>query len=298
MVSLNAVFNLFKQKAESKGLIFAFENNCNMSAVFVNTDPSRIKQIFSNVISNSIKFTDDGFVKVITEIVEGELLVHIEDSGVGIENIPTIFNAYTQEGSAASKSMGTGLGLSIVKTLCESLDIQLGVDSAPRCGTTFRFNLGQIIDTTPVNQKAIKKQTSDTLKKLDKKVLVVDDNDINLVIAQTMLGEQFHNVDIAKNGVTAIDLVKKYRDYDVVFIDLNMPEMDGIATSYAIRKLDIIPPPIIVAQTADATEATTKRLNAANIQHLLTKPFTQEKLTSIIDSLNLSQSRPQQPRSD
>jgi CheY-like chemotaxis protein len=184
--------------------------------------------------------------------------------------------------------MGTGLGLSIVKSLCEKLAIKLDVTSVPKCGTSFRFNLGRIITTT-INEKKTKEvENLNETGILKKKVLVADDNDINLLIAKTMLSECFEIVEIAQSGKTAIDLISKHRNYDLIFMDLNMPEMDGIETSEKINQLNLASPPIIVAQTADATEEAKTRLESANINNIITKPFTKEKLTALIHSLNIS----------
>tara|TARA_A200000159_G_scaffold1328_1_gene1501 strand:+ start:10551 stop:12425 length:1875 start_codon:yes stop_codon:yes gene_type:complete len=286
--SLKTVFSLFKQKAESKGIDYTFANNTPTTRVVIKTDPSRLSQIISNVISNAIKFTDNGFVKLSIDTDDGECFVNVEDSGIGIEDTSSIFNPYTQEGTAASKSMGTGLGLSIVKSLCEKLAIKLDVTSVPKCGTSFRFNLGRIITTT-INEKKTKEvENLNETGILKKKVLVVDDNDINLLIAKTMLSECFEIVEIAQSGKTAIDLISKHRNYDLIFMDLNMPEMDGIETSEKINPLNLASPPIIVAQTADATEEAKTRLESANINNIITKPFTKEKLTALIHSLNIS----------
>ncbi|NDW22162.1 hybrid sensor histidine kinase/response regulator [Alteromonas hispanica] len=285
--SLKTVFNLFKQKAESKGLEYTFVNNTPTASIFIHTDPSRINQIISNVISNSIKFTNNGFVKLTIDVVGGEFFVHVEDSGIGIKDTSLIFNPYTQEGTVASKSMGTGLGLSIVKSLCEKLTIQLHIDSVPKRGTCFRFNLGRVIKTATTAKKMNKAESQEKTGVSNKKVLVVDDNDINLLIAKTMLGECFEIVEIAQSGKTAIDLVSKHRNYDLIFMDLNMPEMDGIETSEKINQLNLANPPIIVAQTADATEEAKALLKTASIDNIITKPFTKEKLTALIHSLNI-----------
>lgn len=286
MPALKTVFKLFAQKAKSKGLKFQFQNTTQQQAIYVKTDVSRINQIVSNTLSNAIKFTQEGFVSLKIEILQGKLILSVQDSGIGIQDTSTIFDPYKQEGTRESKSMGTGLGLSIVKALCEKLNIRLELNSKPDAGTTFTFHLGKVLSKSENISKTPDVKTSYDKQPLKKKVLVVDDNEINLFIAKTMLEEFFEEVDIALNGPRAIALVKMNQDYDIVFMDLNMPEMDGIEASAQINQLDLEHPPLIVAQTADATEEAKLLFESTNVKHIITKPFTKDKLIGLIYNLD------------
>lgn len=286
MPILTSTFKLFGQQARKKGLAYRFFNKIDHATVMINTDTSRLKQILSNTISNAIKFTDAGHVSLEVAQVDNQTVIRISDSGRGIQDTLSIFNPYKQEGTERSKSMGTGLGLSIVKHLCEKLAIDIQVNSTLGEGSVFEFRLGaeHILDlhthAPPIPVREVEANLS------LHNALVVDDNEINLFIAKTLLEEFFTTVDTALSGQLAIEMVNSETPYDVIFMDLNMPEMDGIEAIQRIQELTIERMPQIIAQTADATEEAKLLFEHNSVSQVITKPFTREKLIEVLNKLS------------
>lgn len=279
------VFKLYGQRAKSKGLSYQFRNNTDRNTLLVNTDAARVNQILSNIISNAIKFTNDGHVSLDIYITNNKLIVSVSDTGMGIEDTNTVFEPYVQEGNQYSKVMGTGLGLSIVKNLSERLGIALSLDSKIGKGSTFAFDLGSVLNSTIDENEKRTQCVTEQLSSKFKNALVVDDNEINLFIAKTMLDEFFEQVDFVLSGSEAIKQVQEKQYYDIVFMDLNMPLMDGIETSRRIQCLKLEKMPIIVAQTADATEESRALLEQENVKEVITKPFTKIKFIDLLNKL-------------
>ncbi len=286
LVTLTSAFALFEEKARTKNLIYEFKNDTQKQAIGIHTDPTRVNQVISNLLSNSIKFTDSGFVKLTVKIVNNELLVSVADSGVGIEDTRAIFAAYNQEGGLESKSQGTGLGLSIVETLCKKLNIGLTLTSSVNAGTRFTLNMGKIHEFESPKPENEQISHSAKVDLSTKRALVVDDNEINLIVAKTLLAEHFSDVCIAYCGNEAIEKVRSSH-YDVVFMDFNMPGMNGVETAEKINQLGLPRPPIIIGQTADATDYAKMQFSDSQIKHVITKPFTQEKLLATLGQLKL-----------
>ncbi len=279
------VFRLFGQKAQAKGLSFEFDKQLKQREVWVQTDSTRLSQVLSNLLSNAIKFTDQGFVKLSIAKEDSNIWISVTDSGVGIENTDTIFDEYTQEGSDASKNQGTGLGLSIVKNLCQQLNTALNCQSTPGEGTRFAINLGPTVAAKDVTGEEATDDDPRNYVAGYAKVMIVDDNEINLFIAKTMLEDCFKSVFVAMSGKDAIELALQEQDIDIIFMDLNMPEMDGIEASKRIRELALSKQPLIVAQTADATEEAKAMFSETDVTHIITKPFTKAKLVSLFRTL-------------
>ena len=283
--SAKYIFNLFQQKALSKDLNFTLIKPNNLLNCWVNTDSTRLSQILANLVSNAVKFTTTGSVTVEVKNINQHVYIVVEDTGRGIEDTDAIFYAYEQEGSDDAKAEGTGLGLAIVKSLCTQLNISLTCHSVLGKGSRFELDMGE--QTSPSAPLPIISEldTSEASKTTFNRVLVVDDNQINLLIAKTMLNEAFNHVDVAINGKEAVEMVLNNGNYDIVFMDLNMPVMNGVDATKAINDLNLPNPPIVVAQTADATDEAVKQFAQHNVSHIITKPFTQEKLANILKRL-------------
>ena len=267
---------------------------------FVEGDALRLRQVLINLLSNAVKFTEHGEIIVRIEERDGDAdhanyRFEVEDTGVGIstENAEKIFDPFTQEdGSTTRRFGGTGLGLSICKQLIELMDGEIGVEANGSGGCTFWFTVSLTRDS----------ETSEQLQfeLLDgKDVLIVDDNATNRETLQHQLEGWNMRVESASSGPEALGLLgsraRNERPFDVVLLDMNMPEMDGIQLARAIRQSENLNSvPLIMLSSVSAIDAGDGR-DASDIDAWLTKPVRQARL---FDALSSHLSRPRRPRQD
>lgn len=278
------VERLFKDRANQKNLFYSSEIP-DKNHDFLMIDKVRLMQIISNLVSNAIKYTDSGFVKVCCQYVQGELRVEVSDSGIGIKDVEKIFEAYIQEEGAMNHgSSSTGLGLEIVKKLCDLMDLSIQV-SSDNSGTRFVLVLGR-----PVSRQNVSKQMpSGNAPKISSNlaglhILVVDDSEINREIACEMLESAGATTQQASDGYEAVRFVGSQAKFDVILMDKHMPNMNGIeATSSIMDLYDTQTPPIIIALTADAFEADNEEWFQLGLSDLITKPFDIDMLLKTIN---------------
>lgn len=258
-------------------------------------DPVRLNQILTNLISNAIKFTEKGKVSVHCSIREeqGEqqfIEFKVTDTGIGIskDKLSVIFESFTQASSNTSRKYGgTGLGLTIAKELVERHGGHISVESEISQGTTFTV----VIPYKKAKADQVPKKDSQSVS-FDKtslnglRVLLAEDNPINLLIAKKVMLDLGLVVDTAENGRVALDKLQQQR-YDLFVTDIQMPEMDGLTASSTIRKK--FPPPLseipILALTAYASKDELDECLRAGVNETLTKPFKAEKLYEKIAQL-------------
>lgn len=262
----------------------------------------RLNQILTNLLGNALKFTSEGSVRFGFKVLsntEKEIRLHffVKDSGIGIEEdkIATIFNQFTQASTQTTRKYGgTGLGLAICKRLVELQGGEIGLESTLGEGTTFWFSmnfpLGKRIHGGE-NPKLISNWTEQTLKGM--KVLLVEDNKVNVMVAKKFLQKWEIEVDVAENGQLAYEKVQT-KTYQLVLMDLNMPVMDGISSTKLIRQLpkaefQDLP---IIALTADISENVKEDILACGMNDYLTKPFAPEKLFQSLKSYYLLSPKP------
>lgn len=274
-------------RAESKGVLLTSEIDKNIYPVLTG-DPVRLNQILINLIGNAIKFTEKGEVKVKVKMLENDqskvkLEFAIEDTGIGIpeDKLDSIFESFTQASSATTRKYGgTGLGLAITKQLIELQGGTISVVSKSGVGSTFSFSL--IIKKSNVEIVATKDVTDNN--KLshpfsDVKILLVEDNLINQKVASYTLKKQGAVVEIANHGKEAIIMLRK-KKYDIILMDIQMPEMDGFETTQYIRnsiKGSINKTPII-AMTASALVSEKAKCLASGMNDYISKPFQAKEL--------------------
>lgn len=241
-------------------------------------DAVRVRQILMNILSNAIKFSPDNnevWVEVIS-LSEQEgisnLKFSVRDQGIGMtqEEQARLFVAFSQaEEGITRKYGGTGLGLSICAKLLDLMEGSISVESKKHIGSTFSFELSFSEGTRPLEQKA--EANYDNLsEQYPHQVLLVEDNMINQIIAQTMLETLGYVVTIANNGQEAVDLFKYYQ-HSIIFMDMQMPVMDGITATVEILKLDASVP--IIAMTANALNEDKKKCFDAGMKSFITKPI-------------------------
>lgn len=250
---------------------------------YVELDPSRLQQVLINLMGNAIKFTDSGEISVhvtsTSSIAEkGQILFIVKDTGIGIpaEKMDLLFDRFTQINSDRNRRYGgTGLGLAISKRLIEAMGGRIWVQSEMGKGTTFYFT----IFNRPVSEERLQKmepsiQNNHFALHHKARILVVEDNQINQKVILKVLERLGHSADLANNGFEAIESVAN-KEYDIIFMDMEMPEMDGVEATKRIHKLpNLQSVPIIIAMTANATTEDKATCFAAGMKDFLAKPIT------------------------
>ena len=284
---INDLKRTYSFRTDEKGLQFVIERSETLPSEVIG-DPIRLNQILSNLLSNSLKFTSAGSIKLkIDELQRDEkdieIRFSIEDTGIGIpkDKLDTIFESYTQASEDTTRKYGgTGLGLSIVKKLIELQGSKIEVKSDIGKGSSFSFTLKFILSATSSASKGSESTEEGTLDQLTgKRVLIAEDNKINFFVANKFLSKWGIIVSHAENGKIALDMIQN-NEYDLILMDLHMPEMDGIEASGIIReseKPEIKDIPIIALTAAIMSEHEDK-IEGLNINDYILKPFKPKEL--------------------
>jgi PAS domain S-box-containing protein len=297
---LPSMINTFKFQAEEKKIDLDYIIDEKANRILVG-DPVRLNQILINLIGNAVKFTHTGSVLVTCSIIKEQpgkcwIEFSVKDTGVGIptEKLTSIFDSFSQaDASVTRKFGGSGLGLTIAKQLVEMQNGTIAVQSKENVGTVFTVAIPyatgksrQIAKKAMLDKSAQQTSTAQHLS-----VLLVEDNDINRLYAQTILRNWNCRTDTAENGLVAVERVKN-KNYDVVLMDIQMPVMDGYEATKAIRLMQAPKNKVpIVALTANATKNDIDKCKAAGMSHYLAKPFTPEDLFhKLFDELRLKAS--------
>jgi signal transduction histidine kinase len=277
---LNNTVSLFAHPLQTKGLPLQVSIDPDIPE-HLSGDPHRLNQILNNLLSNAIKFTNEGQIQITVAIQEQTadnimLLFTITDTGVGIpaESIAYIFDSFSQASQDISRRFGgTGLGLTICKQLLQLQGGDIYVKSTVGKGTSFQFNLpfGINLNFTPVASVDTNKQENE-FPLAGKQVLVAEDNEINQKLIEFVLRKAGGTVTIANNGEEAIQHLQQNNLYDLIIMDLQMPKMDGYATTYYIRNNLRLKTPII-AMTATAMKDEQWQCLHAGMNEYMTKPF-------------------------
>ncbi len=286
------IYNLtqsLKLKAEKKEIKLQLNMEPNISPVLLG-DPVRLGQILINLLNNAIKFTHEGSVVLNIKLKEKQedtehIYFEVKDTGIGIEaeKVKSIFDSFTQEDDSITRRFGgTGLGLAIVQKLVELMKGEIKVESVKDLGSKFHFILPLKVGTA---NDLVKKEflpiDKDTL--VGKRILLVEDHDLNQMLAVNILHKYKMHVDIAETGIQAIDKLKQ-NTYDVILMDLHMPEMDGFEATEFIRKEMKNQTPII-ALTANVITKERERCKHIGMNDFIAKPFKSAELLRKITHL-------------
>jgi CheY-like chemotaxis protein len=249
-------------------------------------DKLRFAQIFMNLVSNALKFTKNGEVRLTAKQLKVQNNIHtiefcIKDNGVGIASIDKdkIFDKFVQVGRKEIDYQGTGLGLSIVKRLLELFGSDITVESELGKGTTFTFTIDFEYDMVKTTEIINNIQIDITSSKVFN-VLVVEDNHINQVITKKTMERNNFSCTVADDGYVALDILNK-EEFDVILMDINMPLINGFETTRRIR-LKGIETPIIALTAFDKNEITDEAI-AAGMNDIIVKPFESTQLFKIIN---------------
>ncbi|MCL2853621.1 MAG: ATP-binding protein [Defluviitaleaceae bacterium] len=271
-------------------------------------DEIRIKQILNNVLSNAFKYTDKGSVSmyVHTEIDDRNpdraiLVITVSDTGQGMdkEQVDKLFEVYSRFNLEANRlTEGTGLGMSITRNLINLMEGSISVESEPGKGSIFTIRLPQGIE----DSKQIGRKTAENLSKLHTtgltqmkrvqitrepmpygKVLIVDDVDMNIYVAKGLMTPYELQIDSAESGFAAIEMIEKGNEYDIVFMDHMMPQMDGIETTKRLRDMGYTRP--IVALTANAVVGQSNLFLNNGFDDFISKPIDIRNLNVVLNRM-------------
>ena len=293
--------NIIQQvTAISTPRLIALKKNITLSAAVqpgveseIIADESRIKQVLINLVGNAIKFTETGNIKLevsanmIDESLQ-ELHFAVSDTGIGIseENIQSLFIPFTQiDSTATRKHSGTGLGLSICRKIIEEMGGRIWVESELGKGSTFKFIIPVQINLVRKSQQPQQRNAAGAISGSEikpLKMLVAEDNNMNQLLATKMFKKIGYIIEIANNGKEAVEMTAKY-DYDLVFMDIHMPEMDGIEATQRILNSGRAKVPIIIAMTANAVKEAEAEYLQLGMKDIVTKPFTIDQLRKVLE---------------
>lgn len=280
-------FDLFKNKAAEKNLSYTFIPT-PMKEHSLYGDSTRLSQVISNLLANAIKFTEKGGVTFSYSVEmnnehQSRILFRVQDTGIGIaeDKIDKIFESFEQaDDSVTRRYGGTGLGLTISKKIVDLQGGTMKVESMPGKGSAFIFSI--TYDHHVYSDQSLYERTIENTARKElpgMKVLVAEDNPVNVMVLTRFLSKWKIESDVAHDGAKAISMINK-EDYDIVLMDLQMPHMDGVEATKIIRQSDSekIKSLTVVAFTADALVDTHNKLVEIGFNHCITKPFNPEQL--------------------
>ena len=290
------VSSILSERARAKGIRLLIEAE-SLPPNLVG-DPTRLQQALLNYATNAIKFTEKGAVTLralLREESAGEVVVRFEvrDTGIGIqpEAMSRLFNAFEQaDNSMTRKYGGTGLGLAITRRLAELMRGEVGADSTPGVGSTFWFTVKLRKSTEATVKQAASEANAEALirqRYSGSRILVADDEPVNREIAQMLLVDIDMVVDTAEDGAEAIAMARK-TSYSAIFMDMQMPKVNGLEATQQIRELPGYRHVPIIAMTANAFAEDKARCFEVGMNDFLIKPFDPDTLfATLLRALNL-----------
>ncbi len=288
---VKAVVNIFLPQADKKGIRLEYQLQARLPEMVVG-DHNRLRQILLNLISNAVKYTDEGYVRLtVSKLEDGgdidTLHFEIEDTGIGIEKsqLQHIFEPFYQcQTDPAEQRHGTGLGTTISSKLVNAMYGTIGANSTHGKGSTFWFNLPLPAANNPAHSQissGINDGHSAGKRKIH--ILLAEDTPIVAKVISTFLKQEGYRVSHANNGKEALDTLKQNADIDLVLMDMRMPEMTGLEVTKHWRQIEEpgkhIP---IIALTANSTTIERDQCFAAGMDHFITKPVSRARLFEVI----------------
>lgn len=293
----NSLTNSYSYRAEELGIDFNLEFDTGSVSVF-GGDPVRLQQILVNLLSNAFKFTTSGSITLKIGLLEATnsdaigvenhtVRIDVIDTGKGIsaDRLTHIFQAFSQEDETITREFGgTGLGLAIVQNLVEMMGGKISVTSVLLSGTQFKL----IIPFEQVDENDIENIVHSMTDRTEHtemrslRILVAEDNQVNALIARSFLEKLGHNVTLVENGQLAVEKVYQTEPFDLIFMDIHMPVMDGMNATKKIREVATDKELPIVGLTAEAFTERHREFTDIGMNDVLTKPFTEQQLVNVI----------------
>ena len=305
---VNDVVNMTKKKATDKGLEYTVKVPSDMPSVLYG-DEMRVKQVMINLINNAVKYTNEGQIttSIFCDVEDRELKkakdtdykklakirIQVRDTGIGIkeEDIDKLFQSFQRLDETKNRRVeGTGLGLALTKQLVDLMGGTIKVDSVYGKGSVFEVTLEQlVVSEVPMGplENALERATDDiseyipTLYAPEAKILVVDDNEMNLQVIGDLLHVTKMKIDYAQSGYDCVMMCSKNK-YDVIFMDQMMPELDGAQTLQIIRERGMVDKTPVIALTADAVSGAKANYMNMGFNDYLAKPVVYEKLEKML----------------
>lgn len=283
------IIRTYSSIAQEKGLDLNYQFSSTIPQHVIG-DPNRFRQILNNLISNAIKFTEHGEVTVTVKSVlmqqeEVELSFSISDTGIGIakEDLPKLFHSFSQiESTYTKRYSGTGLGLVITKQLVEMMGGKIEIQSELGKGSIFRFNLKFGIAKAPQNKQYVTRRIEKTMNPLH--ILLVEDDRVNQEVISKMLLQKGHFVVTTDNGYEAVEQFGK-ESFDVILMDIQMPQMNGIDAARKIRLMDQAKRTPIIAMTAYALTNDREHFLEQGMDAYLSKPINMEEMYEVLEQM-------------
>ncbi|MBA3680910.1 MAG: PAS domain S-box protein [Bacteroidetes bacterium] len=283
--SVKNILTIMSSRAKEKGIYLRSEFSEDIHQAMIG-DPLRIEQVLLNLVGNAVKFTAQGGITVkcslLNDTVDGQRIqIAVSDTGVGIDEkyLKNIFKKFSQEDKSVSRKYGgTGLGLAITYELIQLMGGVIEVESEKNSGTTFKVIT--TLKKSEINKVNDKNESNETISLNGLKILLVEDNELNRLVAQNTFKYYTCSVDEAVNGLEAIEKLKLNK-YDIILMDIQMPEMDGLEATEKIRTELRIDTPII-ALTANAFKSEVEKCKSAGMNDYITKPFEEAELLKLI----------------
>ncbi len=294
---LDQLGGMFRPRAEQKGVALEISTPPDLPQVIV-TDPQRLTQILTNLLANAVKFTPQGSIRIEAQALpsepdhsDREIYFAIRDTGIGIpaDRRDRLFKPFSQVDSSTTRNYGgTGLGLAICDRLVRLLGGDIAVDSTPGQGSTFAFTIRtRVPETLSALFEPLPAKTPSTgpIGSPSLRILVAEDQPHNRQLIQHILESRGYRPHIVENGRAALEAALT-QPYDLVLLDLRMPEMDGYTAARAMReKIPLHAQPKIYALTANALPADRTRCTSLGIDGILTKPLNFDELYAALDSV-------------
>jgi signal transduction histidine kinase/ActR/RegA family two-component response regulator len=287
--AVDGVVALMRERAVSKGLALRLQFRPDEDAL-IHGDVIRIQQILFNLIGNAIKFTDAGMVQIDVVVEPGAgraLTLHlvVSDTGIGIAEsaMPTLFDRFTQADSTTMRRYGgSGLGLAITREIVQMMDGEIVTTSTPGKGSRFAISIPSRFVEREEPPDTGAQAPQDEAERAPLRILVAEDNDVNQILINAVLARMGHRVHLVADGRQAVEAVRR-GDYDLVLMDLQMPGMDGMEATQAIRALgDARATLPIIAMTANAFEEDRRACLAAGMDDYVAKPIDVDRLAEAI----------------
>lgn len=277
--------SLYWHQTNAKNLDFQVDVDVNVPDC-IRIDETRLLQVLSNLVANAIKFTQTGKVRVLVKLLSKstksvQLGIEVSDTGIGIsaEEQKGLFSYFSQVDSSLTKRFGgAGLGLVITRELCRLMGGEVGVNSTPGVGSTFWFNFKAGIVSQP-RQAKLARQNDPLFSFQEEKprVLIVDDNAVNLKVASEIMKNAGCNIELAHNGVEAVAKAST-GEFKIILMDIQMPVMDGITATKTIRMIPMANRPAIIAMTAYTLLEDKEKYLSSGLDDFIAKPIKAEGL--------------------